>query len=127
MEEAAKNHRKIAQNIRDLVVNPFARWCEAHESRVQDSQDDLQARIKTHDKQAETVKKLRSYYFSKCRLVEDIEEENKLAFQDPETSPKNKIPEIKVGDKEDEEEESLEIGDELYSSEQVKKMLTHLL
>ncbi|KAM3083043.1 Rho-GTPase-activating protein 8 [Clarireedia jacksonii] len=127
MEEASKSHKKIAQSIRDLVVTPFSRWCDAHESRVQNSQDDLQARIKLHDKQAELVKKLRSHYFNKCRLVEDIEEENKLAFQDPETSPKNKIPEIKVGDKEDEEDEALEIGDELYSSEQVKKMLTHLL
>ncbi|KAF7932019.1 uncharacterized protein EAE97_009040 [Botrytis byssoidea] len=128
MEEAAKNHRKIAQSIRDLVVAPFSRWCDAHENRVQNSQDDLQARIKLHDKQAELVKKLRSHYFNKCRLVEDIEEENKLAFQDPETSPKAKIPEIKVGDKDDEEDDqSLEIGDEIYNSEQVKKILTHLL
>src|SRR4051794_21041108 len=99
MEEAAKNHRKIAQSIRDLVINPFTRWCDAHEMRVQNSQDDLQARIKLHDKQAETVKKLRSHYFTKCRLVEDIEEENKMAFQPAENSPKAKIPEIKVTDR----------------------------
>ncbi len=43
-------------------------------------------RIKAHDKQAEAVKKLRSNYFSKCRLVEDLEEENELAFQAPETN-----------------------------------------
>ncbi|APA09180.1 hypothetical protein sscle_04g039500 [Sclerotinia sclerotiorum 1980 UF-70] len=128
MVEASKNHRKIAQSIRDLVVAPFSRWCDAHENRVQNSQDDLQARIKLHDKQAELVKKLRSHYFNKCRLVEDIEEENKLAFQDPENSPKAKIPEIKVGNKDDEEDDlSLEIGDEIYNSEQIKKIMTHLL
>lgn len=127
MEEAAKNHRRIAQGIRDLVVAPFTRWCDAHESRVQNSQDDLQARIKMHDRQAEIVKKLRSHYFNKCRLVEDIEEENKLAFQDPETSPKAKIPEIKVPNKEEDEEEQMEIGDELYQAEQVKKILLHML
>lgn len=128
MEEAAKNHRKIAQSIRDLVVAPFTRWCDAHESRVQNSQDDLQARIKLHDKQAEAVRKLRSHYFTKCRLVEDIEEENKLAFQDPETSPKHKVPEIKISDnREEEDEEPIEIGDEVYQPEQVKKILTHLL
>ncbi|KAH7305143.1 rho-GTPase-activating protein-like protein [Rhexocercosporidium sp. MPI-PUGE-AT-0058] len=127
MEEAAKNHRKIAQSIRDLVVLPFTRWCDAHESRVQNSQDDLQARIKLHDKQAETVKKLRSHYFNKCRLVEDIEEENKLAFQDPEASPKPNIPEIKVQDKEEEDDEPVEIGDEVYQPEQVKKILSHVL
>ncbi|KAI1805506.1 hypothetical protein F4811DRAFT_561064 [Daldinia bambusicola] len=131
MEDAAKNHKKIAQGIRDLVVNPFARWCDAHESRIQESQDDLQARIKSHDRQAEVVKKLRSNYFNKCRLVEDIEEENKLAFQDPETSPKQNqnIPEIKVSpnEKEEEDDEIYEIGDETYQTEQVKKILSHML
>ncbi|EFQ28068.1 hypothetical protein CGRA01v4_03232 [Colletotrichum graminicola] len=133
MEEGAKNHKKIAQNIRDLVVNPFSRWCDAHESRIQDSQDELQARIKAHDKQAELVKKLRSTYFNKCRLVEDIEEETKLAFQDPENSPKN-IPEIKVSENKESElhpqeddDEPIEIGDEFYQPEQVKKILAHML
>lgn len=127
MQEAAKNHRKIAQSIRDLVVSPFARWCDAHESRVQNSQDDLQARMKLHDRQTELVKKLRTHYFNKCRLVEDIEEENKLAFQDPETSPKSKIPEIKLEEKDDDEDEPIEIGDEIYQPEQVKKILAHIL
>ncbi|KAK0720422.1 hypothetical protein B0H67DRAFT_485430 [Lasiosphaeris hirsuta] len=132
MEDASRNHKKIAQNIRDLVVNPFARWCESHESRIQESQDELQTRIKAHDKQAEAVKKLRSNYFNKCRLVEDIEEENKLAFQDPETSPKPKqpippIPEIKVEPEPEEEDEPYEIGDEVYTPDQVKKIIAHML
>ncbi|OLN84482.1 Rho-GTPase-activating protein 8 [Colletotrichum chlorophyti] len=134
MEEGAKSHRKIAQSIRDLVVNPFSRWCDAHESRIQDSQDELQARIKAHDRQAELVKKLRSTYFNKCRLVEDIEEETKLAFQDPENSPKNNIPEIKVSENkepeihpQEEDDEPIEIGDEIYQPEQVKKILAHML
>lgn len=127
MEEAAKNNRKIAQSIRDLVVSPFTRWCDAHASRVQNSQDDLQSRIKLYDKQTETVKKLRSHYFNKCRLVEDIEEENKLAFQAPELSPKPGIPEIKVNKDAEEEEEPIEIADDLYQPEQVKKILAHIL
>ncbi|KIH88538.1 hypothetical protein SPBR_06555 [Sporothrix brasiliensis 5110] len=129
MEDAARNHRKIAQNIRDLVVNPFSRWCDAHEARIQDNQDELQTRIKTHDRQLEQVKKLRNNYFNKSRLLEDLEEENKLAFQDPETSPKNKIPEIKVDKEEgpEEEEEPYEIGDETYQPDQVKKILAHML
>ncbi|KAL2760572.1 hypothetical protein ACRALDRAFT_1059639 [Sodiomyces alcalophilus JCM 7366] len=131
MEDSAKSHKKIAQNIRDLVVNPFSRWCDAHESRIQDSQDELQSRIKSHDRQAELVKKLRSNYFNKCRLVEDIEEENKLAFRDVESSPKNtNVPEIKVSenkDAESEDEEVFEIGDEVYHPDQVKKILAHML
>ncbi|KAI0012846.1 hypothetical protein F4779DRAFT_535854 [Xylariaceae sp. FL0662B] len=131
MEDAARNHKKIAQSIRDLVVNPFSRWCDAHESRIQDSQDELQTRIKAHDRQAEVVKKLRSNYFNKCRLVEDLEEENKLAFQDPETSPKQNqnIPEIKVSaNKEEEQEDEIyEIGDDTYGPEQAKKILSQML
>jgi len=132
MQDAARNHKKIAQNIRDLVVNPFSRWSEAHESRIQESQDELQSRIKDHDRQAETVRKLRSNYFNKCRLIEDLEEENKLAFQDPETSPKQKqtisqIPEIKVQEEEVDEDEPYEIGDETYARDQVKKVLAHML
>lgn len=133
MEDAARNHKKIAQNIRDLVVNPFSRWSDAHESRIQDSQDELQSRIKEHDRQAEVVTKLRSNYFNKCRLVEDLEEENKLAFQDPETSPKSKqpvapIPEIKVQEEaEEDDDEPYEIGDETYTRDQVKKIVAHML
>ncbi|KAJ4250612.1 Rho-GTPase-activating protein 8 [Fusarium torreyae] len=132
MQDAARNHRRIAQSIRDLVVNPFSRWCDAHEARIQDSQDELQVRIKAHDRQAEAVKKLRSVYFNKCRLVEDLEEENKLAFQDPENSPKGNqnIPEIKVQphkEEEPEEEELYEIGDDTYQPEQVKKILSQML
>lgn len=132
MQDAARNHRRIAQSIRDLVVNPFSRWCDSHEARIQDSQDELQVRIKAHDRQAEAVKKLRSVYFNKCRLVEDLEEENKLAFQDPETSPKagQNIPEIEVQphkEEEPEEEELYEIGDDTYQPEQVKKIISQML
>ncbi|KAG5951291.1 hypothetical protein E4U53_003429 [Claviceps sorghi] len=134
MQDAARTHKRIAQNIRDLVVNPFSRWCDAHESRVQESQDQLQSRIKAHDRQADLVRKLRSNYFNKCRLVEDLEEENKLGFRDPETSPpasQSKIPEIKVqtlkeGDVSD-EEELFEIGDKIYQREQLKKILSEML
>lgn len=133
MEEGSKNHKKIASNISELVVIPFGKWCDAHEARVQNSQDDLLARIKAHDKQAEIVRKLRSQYFNKCRQVEDVEEENKLAFQGPEkidaASPKPlATPTIKLPENEDPEEaQPLEIGDETYEPEKVKKALTDML
>jgi Domain found in Dishevelled, Egl-10, and Pleckstrin (DEP) len=129
MDEASKNHRKIASNIRELVVNPFGRWCEAHEYRIYNSHSELQAQIKAHDKQADAVRKLRSHYFNKCRLVEDLEEENKLAFQDLETSPRQGIvPQVKLPEQEDpEQEEQYEIGDRTYPLDQVKKVLTHML
>lgn len=133
MEEASKNHKKIASNIGELVVFPFTRWCDAHAARVHNSRDDLQARIKAHDRQAEVVRKLRSSYFNKCRQVEDLEEENKLAFQDPEKTevtspPASKTPIIKLPDNEDPEDaEPIDLGDETYHPEGVKKLLTSML
>jgi hypothetical protein len=133
MEAAASNHKKIASNIRELVVNPFGRWCEAHAARVQNSQDDLQSRIKIHDRQADAVRKFRSQYYNKCRLVEDLEEEDKLAFQDPQSeaaqtaSPKAKVPTIQMTAPEDSELDPIDLGDETYQPDQIKKILTHML
>ena len=133
MQESARSHHRIAQGIRDLVIAPFSRWCDAHETRIQDSQDDLQSRIRTHDRQAEMAKKLRSTYFNKCRLVEDLEEENKLAFQDPESAPapNPQIPEIKVQPHKEEgfvdDDDFYEIGDDVYQPEQLKQILSQLL
>ena len=131
MVEAGKNHQKIAGNIRELVVNPFSRWCDSHALRVQNSQDDLQSKIKAHDRQAETVKKLRSAYFNKCRLVEDLEEESKLAFKDPEKAqespqPKSPPPKIVLPD-EEEDELPVDIGDQTFSPDQLKVFFTHML
>lgn len=131
MLEAAQTHRKIASNIRELVIHPFGKWCDQHASRVQHSYDDLQARMKAHDRQADSVRQYRSSYFNKCRRVEDLDEEEKLAFQDPMTtttgSPKGSqtLPSIKVD--EEEEEEPVEIGDDTFQPEQVKKILAHML
>ncbi|KAI4715389.1 hypothetical protein E4T48_08434 [Aureobasidium sp. EXF-10727] len=134
MSEAAKNHRKIASNIRELVVSPFARWCDAHAARVQNSQDDLQARIKAHDRQADHVRTYRSQYYNKCRRVEDLDEEEKLAFQDPlseaaqSPKPASQIPVVKLSEPEEEDDpEPIDIGDQTYTPEQVKKILNHML
>lgn len=130
MVEAAKNHHKISNNIRELVVYPFGRWCDAHALRVQNSQDDLQSKIKAHDNQSDLVKKLRSQYFNKCRLVEDLEEENKLAFKEPEkpeaASPKQSPPPKLILPDED-DELPVEIGDEIFTPEKMKEALTVML
>lgn len=128
MVEAARNHQKIANNIRELVVTPFRRWSEQHDYRVQSSHDILQARIKEHTKQGELVKKLRSHYFNKCRVLEDLEEENKLAFQAPEPSPKlTPTPKLILTAEEVPEEEPVELGDRIYPPEEIKKLLSHML
>ncbi|KAJ5092085.1 hypothetical protein NUU61_006955 [Penicillium alfredii] len=128
MVDSARNHQKMASNIRELVVSPFRRWSEQHDIRIQASHDNLQVRIKEHAKQVELVKKLRSHYFNKCRVVEDLEEENKLAFQAPESSPKAKAtPKIVLPVEEEPEEEPVELGDRVYPPEEIKKLLKHML
>ncbi|KAJ0418055.1 hypothetical protein BJY00DRAFT_194085 [Aspergillus carlsbadensis] len=128
MVEASRNHQKIASNIRELVVSPFRRWCDQHEARIENSHDDLQSRIKEHTKQADLVKKLRSHYFNKCRVLEDLEEENKLAFQAPETSPKVKTtPKIILPDNQPEDEDPVELGDRVYTPDDLKMLLVHML
>lgn len=133
MHEAASMHSKIAANIRELVVHPFGKWCDQHAARVQNSQDHLQARVKVHDRQAEAVKKLRSQYFNKCRLVEDLEEEDKLAFRGPQNdtvaSPqKQSTPTVKIREPDDDDDpDAVMIGDEWYQPDQLKRLLTHML
>ncbi|KAI5779517.1 hypothetical protein EDC01DRAFT_755136 [Geopyxis carbonaria] len=138
MDEAGKNHKKVADNIRQLVIEPFAKWCEAHEDRVLASHDELQSRIKSYDKQHEAVKKLRSHYFNKCRLVEDMDEETKFIGVPPPDTPSSATtpaapgvpatPQIKLPDNDDDEElDPVEIGDEYMQASEVKKMLGKML
>jgi hypothetical protein len=132
MEEASRKHCKIATNIRELVIYPFGRWRDEHATRVQKSQDDLMSRVKAHDKQAELVKKYKSQYFNKCRLVGDLEEEEKLAFKEPAkvdepTGDRPVAPIVKVQEPDSEEDEPVEIGDQIYSPDQIKKILTHMM
>ena len=138
MVEACKSHRKISSNIRELVVSPFSRWSDQHEARIQRSRNDIQTRIKEYTKVLQQVKKLRSQYFNKCRVVEDLEEENKLAFQSPDNSPSAKhnsnntstssnTPKIVLPEEEEEDTDPVEIGDRMYAPEEFKAFLTHML
>lgn len=128
--QAGKSHKKVAENIRELVIEPFSNWSAAHEDRVQNSHDELQGQIKVYDKQHEAVKKLRSHYFNKCRLVEDMEEETKFIGAPRPETPSKATPQIKLPDATDDnakEEEPLEIGDEYVPPSEVKKILAHML
>ncbi|KAF3222278.1 hypothetical protein TWF106_005689 [Orbilia oligospora] len=148
MDSAGESHKKVAENIRKLVIEPFSKWAEAHEQRVEMSHDDLQNKIRNHDKQTENVKKLRNNFFNKCRLLEDYDQEKELGFQSlslvdkakeakptangekdvttPSSATAPTAPEIKVAEAED-DEDSYEIGDMFYAPSQLKKILTAAL
>lgn len=133
MVAATKSHSKIALSIRDLVVRPFGRWAGQHAARVEVTYEELQVKIKEYNKQAEVVKKLRSSYFNKCRLVEDLEEENKLAFQGPDSrdspqSPVSKPPTIVLSESFNEDDgEPVELGDIVYPPEKLKELFSDML
>ncbi|KAI5298529.1 hypothetical protein KEM56_003977, partial [Ascosphaera pollenicola] len=103
MLEASKNHAKIAVTIRDLVVAPFGRWSREHKARIIATKEDIDTKIREHAKQGETVKKLRAQYFNKCRVLEDLEEEQKLAFQ-PTDSPSQRPPTLVLPEIQEEED-----------------------
>ena len=134
MIEACKSSRKISTNIRELVVTPFSRWSDQHEARIRRSNSDIQTRIKEYTKLLQQVKKLRSQYFNKCRVVEDLEEENKLAFQENNDNNSNDTPRIVLPEEDegnnddvDDGPEPVEIGDKMYTPDEVKSLLAHML
>jgi len=88
------------------------------------------SRVKIHDRQADQVKRLKSQYYNKCRLVGDLEEEEKLAFKEPapaDAGEKAGTPIVKVHEPDSDEEEPVEIGEKFYTPEQVKQILMHML
>ncbi|KAI5290416.1 hypothetical protein KEM52_000453 [Ascosphaera acerosa] len=127
MLEASKNHAKIAVTIRDLVVSPFSRWCREHRARIVATKEDIDNKLKEYNRQGETVKKLRAYYFNKCRVLEDLEEEQKLAFQPADTPgprpPTLVLPEIQ----EEDDVDSAEFADVYYPPDRLKEVLTHMV
>ncbi|CCX06831.1 hypothetical protein FPQ18DRAFT_352472 [Pyronema domesticum] len=139
MAASGNAHNLAAKNIRNLVVTPFSKWCEEHADRVNNSHEELLDLVKGYDKQHDVVKKLRSQYFNKCRLVEDMEEETKfiavpqpVATESPTGTSGGTIitPVIKlVGDqeKDDEEQEPLELGDDFVQPSIVRTRLADML
>ena len=99
--------------------------------------------MKLYDRQVAECKKLRQTYYNKCRLLEDFEEETSLAFPVPaptaaeenkgkgkqvdreEESPKS--PSSRKSAVDEGDEWPLEIGDSLYSKEQLSDLLSTMM
>ena len=122
-----------------MVIRPFGRWSADHLARVNLSHDELQTQVKLYDRQVAECKKLRSNYYNKYRLVEDLEEETNLAFPVP-AEDKGKGKEVeKVAESpkspvnprrstiDEGEEWPLEIGDTFYGKEQLSDLLATMM
>jgi hypothetical protein len=124
-----------------MVIRPFGRWSADHLNRVNHSHDELQNMVKSYDRQVSECKKLRQAYYNKCRLLEDFEEETNLAFPVPATTAtaedKGKGKEVEKEEAPkasptrrvtiDDQEWPLELGDALYSREQLSQLLAAVM
>ncbi|CCG82857.1 Putative uncharacterized protein [Taphrina deformans PYCC 5710] len=132
-EQSAACHLKIASNLNSMVLRPFGRWTQEHASRVHTSEKELQGKVKEYGKHHANVKKLRSTYFNKCRLLEDFEEENKLAFPGPDgqstpTKQLKKTSEDITADINSVlDDEPIELGEVVYSASQLNVLLESLI
>ncbi|OLL26172.1 Rho-GTPase-activating protein 8 [Neolecta irregularis DAH-3] len=134
MDGAGNNHLRIANNIDKLVIKPFGQWVLDHKIRVQTSHDALLGLLKLHDRQLVEVKRLRTIYFNKCRLIEDAEEEKKYAFQEPSPERKSimsigsdKSMSLRLDEDESDENELIEIGDIYYSSKDLALLIAKMM
>ncbi|KAM5451268.1 Rho-GTPase-activating protein 8 [Microsporum audouinii] len=135
MVEEQAIHQKISSSIQQLVIQEFSRWASEHEARVVTCEKALTSRLKEYSKQCDEVSSLNEKYLSKCRQIHDREQQDLFAFQEPESataSPKHKqltlkAPTIVLPDPLDEDPEPVELGDHVYSPEQLKPVLKHML
>lgn len=83
MSEEGKNHIQVAENIKRMVLDPFGKWADEHRQRVDYSHGVLKGKLKNYEKELSEVHKAQKRYFNKCRVLEDLKE-NELNDDDPE-------------------------------------------
>jgi hypothetical protein len=127
--ESGKAHLKVATNLQTMVLNPFGKWVQEHAERVARSDKELTGKVKVHDKQHNEVKKLRSTYFNKCRVLEDFQEENKFAFPavDGPSTPRSTASKQATEDDSGDEDEAVELGDVFFTATQIKQLISKML
>lgn len=67
-------HLEIARNIRELVLQPFSKWCKEHEQRVAFLELEIMEKHKLYVDGKARLEKLLKKYFNKCRLIEEFKE-----------------------------------------------------
>ena len=65
-------HLNIAENIETGVLQPFEKWCNEHEQRVNFSECTLKDKYKVLKQHRLAVDKVQKRYFNKCRMLEDF-------------------------------------------------------
>lgn len=135
-------HLNIAENIETGVLQPFEKWCNEHEQRVNFSECTLKDKYKVLKQHRLAVDKVQKRYFNKCRMLEDFkshfteeelqEELNDLSLQET-TGKQNTIdgdrnPQTEEGDQEHaQDDEIFEFTHAKYDKKQMKSLLRDML
>lgn len=67
-----KYHVEVAENIQELVLNPFLKWCKEHEQRIGYSEVVITEKFKQYKSSKASLEKLQTKYFNKCRMLEEF-------------------------------------------------------
>lgn len=135
-------HLNIAENIETGVLQPFEKWCNEHEQRVNFSEYTLKDKYKVLKQHQLAVDKVQKRYFNKCRMLEDFkshfteeelqEELNDLSLQKStgkqNTTGGDSNPQTEEGNQENTQDvEIFEFTHAKYDKKQMKSLLRDML
>ncbi|KAK3807865.1 MAG: hypothetical protein J3Q66DRAFT_418046 [Benniella sp.] len=84
--DLGNGHIALANNLRDLVLEPLLRFTQARQA-TQQSRDDIENRLKLFDKHLLELDKAHATYVTKCNAADQAEmEANKLAHEEARAS-----------------------------------------
>ncbi|KAK9473044.1 uncharacterized protein V1510DRAFT_393521 [Dipodascopsis tothii] len=129
--DGGRAHAKIALNIRQMALYPFSRWAGEHERRVAQSHDGVLRQARAAEKLRSEVIKLRSAYCNKCRLLDNLNEEEGLAFpEQPAAKPTGAERALNLlrsaSSDADDADEAVELGDVEYAPAALAQLLRQM-
>jgi hypothetical protein len=69
-------HRALANDLRQMALEPFSTWAKGHEQRVRDAKINLlEMWLYDYEQSVKDVEKLRNSYHTKTRKADEAEDE----------------------------------------------------
>ncbi|PVG03325.1 hypothetical protein CPB86DRAFT_724005 [Serendipita vermifera] len=73
-------HRALANDLRQMALEPFSEWAKGHEQRIRDAKVNLlEMWLYDYEQSVKEVDKLRNTYHSKTRKADEAEDDAKFA------------------------------------------------
>ncbi|GEQ71910.1 hypothetical protein JCM33374_g5596 [Metschnikowia sp. JCM 33374] len=121
---------QIAASIRELVLQPFTKWCKEHESRIGYSEQVVTDKYKKYSASKTELERLQKKYFNKCRVVEDFKThytEDELNQAIAEASGDHEDGSDASDDDDDDDENIYTFGGAVYGLGSTKKLLADII